>query len=500
MADCSGDQLAFEKLTDDEFLEVVMLRGSTPQYDPMVMAIESLELLHRRLGHFNRISMDSLKKGITTGIDYGEEKRKVCQVCLLGKQSSNYLRRKVENVPQRSPHKVVLNATPEEKWSGEKVNLKHLKVWGSIAQAHVPDVLRKKFDPKSKQSFCGLQRVFLQNRLCQNREVQAPEEPAVLIPEESEQGGNMNRATPRRSEKERKTRESSDRILYHVSVISSDPVTVRESMQSPGHDRWKEVVDVSEYTAFVENNGWMLVDCLDFLNETLITMTFLTFDDTATNVVWLGLKNLKALYLVSNNISDLPDANAFQDLTSLQELILQDNHIIKLSSKVFDGLSNLKLLDLERFALPGNKLKHLDAQVFTGLSTLSTLLLDNNTLEGWDENSFTGLDNLKYVRLENNNLKTLSANMFGKVPHITRLGISSSSIRKIDSGTFSSLNKLEDLDLRNNLIDELPEGIFTFCKALQRIFLDGNKLQKVPNNVFANLTKLRVLYLDDNGI
>ncbi|KAF2899409.1 hypothetical protein ILUMI_06765 [Ignelater luminosus] len=105
--------------------------------------------------------------------------------------------------------------------------------------------------------------VFLQNRLCQNREVQAPEEPAVLIPEESKQENH---------------------ILYHVSKISINPVTVIESMQSPEHDRWKEVEDVSEYTAFVENNVWTLVDCLEFLSETEITGTFLIFDESATNL------------------------------------------------------------------------------------------------------------------------------------------------------------------------------------------------------------------------
>jgi len=50
----------------------------------------------------------------------------------------------------RSPHKAVKGATPEEVWSGEKVNLSHLKVFGCVAYSHVPDQLRKKFEPKSE--------------------------------------------------------------------------------------------------------------------------------------------------------------------------------------------------------------------------------------------------------------------------------------------------------------------------------------------------------------
>ena len=37
-----------------------------------------------------------------------------------------------------------------KKWNGEKVNLSHLKVFGCVAYAHVPNQLRKKFDPKSE--------------------------------------------------------------------------------------------------------------------------------------------------------------------------------------------------------------------------------------------------------------------------------------------------------------------------------------------------------------
>ena len=40
--------------------------------------------------------------------------------------------------------------TPEEVWSGHKLNLTHLKVFGSITFWHIPGQLRKKLDDKGE--------------------------------------------------------------------------------------------------------------------------------------------------------------------------------------------------------------------------------------------------------------------------------------------------------------------------------------------------------------
>ena len=43
------------------------------------------------------------------------------------------------------------NVTPEEKFTGRKPDLAHLKVFGCITYVHVPDELRTKLDPKAKK-------------------------------------------------------------------------------------------------------------------------------------------------------------------------------------------------------------------------------------------------------------------------------------------------------------------------------------------------------------
>ncbi|KAJ8617545.1 hypothetical protein MRB53_013731 [Persea americana] len=49
----------------------------------------------------------------------------------------------------RCPTRNVWNKTPLEAWSGIKPGISHLRVFGTIAYAHVPDQKRSKLDDKS---------------------------------------------------------------------------------------------------------------------------------------------------------------------------------------------------------------------------------------------------------------------------------------------------------------------------------------------------------------
>ncbi|KAK2456950.1 putative mitochondrial protein [Trifolium repens] len=51
----------------------------------------------------------------------------------------------------RSPTRSVLGKTPQEAWSGRKPGISHIRVFGSIAHAHVPDEKRSKLDDKSEK-------------------------------------------------------------------------------------------------------------------------------------------------------------------------------------------------------------------------------------------------------------------------------------------------------------------------------------------------------------
>eukprot|EP00253_Pinus_taeda_P025723 PITA_25723 len=51
----------------------------------------------------------------------------------------------------RFPTKAVMNRVPEEAWSGRKERVTHMKVFGCVAYAHIPDQLRRKLDSKGEK-------------------------------------------------------------------------------------------------------------------------------------------------------------------------------------------------------------------------------------------------------------------------------------------------------------------------------------------------------------
>ncbi|KAF7144548.1 hypothetical protein RHSIM_Rhsim04G0139500 [Rhododendron simsii] len=51
----------------------------------------------------------------------------------------------------RSPTRSVWGKTPQEAWSGRKPGISHLRVFGSIAYAQVPEQIRSKLDDRSEK-------------------------------------------------------------------------------------------------------------------------------------------------------------------------------------------------------------------------------------------------------------------------------------------------------------------------------------------------------------
>eukprot|EP00253_Pinus_taeda_P029735 PITA_29735 len=52
---------------------------------------------------------------------------------------------------KRCPTKAVMNRVPEEAWSGRKQGVTHMRVFGCVAYAHIPDQLRRKLDNKGEK-------------------------------------------------------------------------------------------------------------------------------------------------------------------------------------------------------------------------------------------------------------------------------------------------------------------------------------------------------------
>ena len=54
-------------------------------------------------------------------------------------------------IMNRCPTKSVKNKVPQEAWTGMNHSVSHLKFFGCVAYAHVPDELRRKLDKKGQK-------------------------------------------------------------------------------------------------------------------------------------------------------------------------------------------------------------------------------------------------------------------------------------------------------------------------------------------------------------
>ena len=54
-------------------------------------------------------------------------------------------------IMNKTPTAAIHDVTPEQRFTGIKPDLSHLKVFGCIAYVHIPDELRTKLDPKAEK-------------------------------------------------------------------------------------------------------------------------------------------------------------------------------------------------------------------------------------------------------------------------------------------------------------------------------------------------------------
>nr|GEV86464.1 putative RNA-directed DNA polymerase [Tanacetum cinerariifolium] len=114
------------------------------------------QLWHRRLGHLSYIMLKQLgSKGMVQGLPLIENVFDVCKDCLVEAVNwSNY-------VLNRCPNAALKDITPEEAWSGNRPSISHMRVFGCLANVHIPKQQRKKLNDRSVESvFLGFSDEF----------------------------------------------------------------------------------------------------------------------------------------------------------------------------------------------------------------------------------------------------------------------------------------------------------------------------------------------------
>ena len=188
--------------------------------------------------------------------------------------------------------------TPLEVWSGRKPDISHLRVFGCVAYAHVPDSQRQKLNKKAvKLRFVGYSTqskgyrlidertsviytcrdvVFSKQDFGHAKQVTVPDSVEVLSEEVREQEPHSDPVPEPDSEPERRRQSEHVRhppVRYgvdeykatvsaqHIACTAheiSEPLSMDEALNSDFRAEWKKAADY-EYHSLLENNTWELV-------------------------------------------------------------------------------------------------------------------------------------------------------------------------------------------------------------------------------------------------
>lgn len=236
------------------------------------------------------------------------------------------------------------------------------------------------------------------------------------------------------------------------------------------------------------------------------------------------LTQLKYLDLSYNQLRSLPES-FFYCMLSLRVLKVSNNCISSFSVTTESVLDTVETMDLsynslqsltfgkntlqslEELLLQGNNLATVDQQLFQGLPNLKHLQLQQNNLQvcaaGHSHQdptgcvSFTSIPNLNFLNLSENNLQTLPANAFAQTP-LSSLDLSHNLGLDMDQRSLSGLeSSLLQLHLRENNISRLTTDLSSL-RSLKHIDLSTNQLTSLP--AWTQESSIESLNLQNNSL
>ncbi|KAG9454135.1 hypothetical protein H6P81_007039 [Aristolochia fimbriata] len=163
----------------------------------------------------------------------------------------------------RCPTKSVKFRTPIEAWSGSKPVVGHLKIFGCIVYAHIPEQIRKKLDDRGQK--CIFVRYDFKTKAYKlynpitkkfiiSRDIEFDEEDYWRRSEEEKNNKELFYNDDNNSGEEEESSGDQTPPNSPAATIESDPITFEEAAQDK---KWRNVMD-EEIEAIKKNDTWEL--------------------------------------------------------------------------------------------------------------------------------------------------------------------------------------------------------------------------------------------------
>ncbi|XP_030845966.1 toll-like receptor 3 [Strongylocentrotus purpuratus] len=214
---------------------------------------------------------------------------------------------------------------------------------------------------------------------------------------------------------------------------------------------------VLEITSSSELTGIQTIN----LNYCLISR----FQPVAPNLTTLHLNNNDNPMVCPIHRISFKDSQELVDL-EIRESGLSTNDLwdILLNVSIFDGLSNLIILDLSFNYF--NILDNFPARIFEQLSALQKLSLEACRISGLHPLAFMGLESLRVLNLRGNTIQQLNFDIFKVLELVTIINLDDNRLAYLDEQLFSNNPRLTTLLLSNNRLTRLNQTTFEPIESL----------------------------------
>ncbi|GLV41265.1 Leucine-rich repeat-containing G protein-coupled receptor 4 [Carabus blaptoides fortunei] len=208
-----------------------------------------------------------------------------------------------------------------------------------------------------------------------------------------------------------------------------------------------------------------------------------------------GLTNLYELHLDDNNLHIIP-SRAFANLP-IEVIYVYFCQVKEIRPKAFDRLSKL------RYAyFYGNFITQIEQGVFTN-TNISHLIMRKNGIKTVEDNAFADMENLVHLSLEENHMTSFEPQLaIGPAPKMTHLYINRNKLSKVRRNMFTGMPNLQVILLNINRIERFGNQAFVDLRNLGLLDISNNVLEEIETNVFhvAGMKHLQLLFVHDNKL
>ena len=209
-----------------------------------------------------------------------------------------------------------------------------------------------------------------------------------------------------------------------------------------------------------------------------------------------GLHNLEELYLQSNQIPKILE-NTFFNLPKLKTLRLDDNEVSKITDYFCQYMPSVEYVDLSRNHIG----KGMGDGTFDGCKSMTTLLLSDNSIADVSTRMFGGMAILRTLYLDKNSITRVPLDAFHHLPKLEILSLDDNDIQEVKARAFGQLTGLISLSLsRQPNLPSIDEQALRGINHLSALSLTGNPKMDVLKPVHVkNLEELVSIHIFDNN-